>query len=120
MTSKKPMGLMIAVASRKPPDLDEPGGGISKRNNAQEMPEDEREFHDRGGAPKPTPESVVYRTAEQSCGRCEYFGGGNCAFLNQPVNDGDSCKRFEDKREDEQEPEHDAGGMSHEYEEEAG
>jgi len=117
MNQKPKVGLMIAVGGPKePPRLGAPGqrSSLSQRNDAQETPEGEREFHEQGGAARPTPESVNYRTSAETCGRCEYMGqDGQCAFLQMPVEEGDSCNRFESKGEDEG-VEHDAGGMDFE------
>jgi len=76
---------------------------VSERNHEQERPVDEVEFHDKGAAPKPTPESVCYRGAADVCGSCEYFSGGQCSFLAMPVDDGASCSRFEAKTQDQEE-----------------
>lgn len=123
MQPKKGVGIMIAVGRPRggspPPDLDEPGRPLSKRNNEQETPDEEKQFHEQGKAPRATPVSVGYRTESETCRSCEYNGGGECSFLSIPVSDGDSCMRFEAKAEDEESgiAEHDNGGAGNEYEE---
>jgi hypothetical protein len=82
----------------KPPAA--PASETSRENNAQESPSTEAAFHSGGGSPVATPESVNYRTAAETCARCEYMQGAQCLFLQQPVAAGDSCNRFEDKGED--------------------
>ena len=115
---KRPgIGVMIALGrgDSAPPKYkggDGVGSPASMKNDAQETPEGEEEFHG-GGAAKPTPESVNYRTEEESCGNCEYLQGADCRFLGQPVGPGDSCNRFEAKGEDER-GEHAASGMDSE------
>jgi hypothetical protein len=115
MMQKKPgLGVMIAVG-KEPPRLGAPGqkSPVSPRNDQQETPGDEQ--REDSGAVNATPESVNYRTSAETCGRCEYMGqDGSCSFLGIPVEDGDSCNRFEAKGEDNPVAEHDAGGESFE------
>jgi hypothetical protein len=116
---KKPgLAVIIGVGKPKggPPELDAPGRGgsaagkgFSARNQAQENPEEEKGYHEQGQPPAPTPESVGYHTAAEACGNCEYFKGGNCEFLRMPVNEGDWCRRFEDRQEDVEEQGEPAG-----------
>lgn len=74
---------------------------LSERNHAQETPDMEREFHEEGGAPRATPESVGYHDGSETCGSCEYFEqGGKCVFLAMDVDAGGHCQRFEAKTED--------------------
>lgn len=101
----KGFDLMIAVGKggKKPFGAPSPiGGDLSKKNNKQEKPGDEEAYHDRGETPSATPESVCFRTADQTCGNCEYNHDGGCDFLRQAVDAGDSCGRFEAKTEDEE------------------
>lgn len=97
---KKQPGLMVAIGLKDPGPVDKPKGRLSARNNAEETPEEETSYHDRGERPAPTPESVDYRTSQETCGGCEYMNGARCDFLDMEVGEGDSCRRFEAKGED--------------------
>lgn len=77
-----------------------PSGKLSARNDAQETPAGEKAYHETGGAPAPTPESVLYHDSSETCHACEYMNGGQCDFLKMPVDDGGHCQRFEAKSED--------------------
>jgi hypothetical protein len=37
------------------------------------------------------PEAVSFRTAEQQCGQCAYFGEGECSKLQMAVGEQDGC-----------------------------
>jgi hypothetical protein len=50
------------------------------------------------------PEAVSYRTEAETCANCTHMErDGNCARLDMPVGQGDSCNLFEDRGETEEE-----------------
>jgi hypothetical protein len=40
------------------------------------------------------PEAVSFRTAEQTCGTCEFNEEGTCSKLSIPVEDSDGCNLY--------------------------
>jgi hypothetical protein len=87
-------------------------GNLSARNNAQETPDEEISYHEEGGKPAPTPESVLYHGEDERCDGCEYFEDGNCEFLTMAVDSGGHCQRFEAKSEDQNaQPEEEESAM---------
>src|SRR5512146_3261690 len=95
MRKKRPpmpamVGLMLKVGDKSPgpgkePTADAPDDTLSARNNAQETLAEETSYHQQGGAPSATPESVLYHDGLQVCSQCEYMNGGSCDFLKMPV-----------------------------------
>ena len=105
---KKP-GLGVIIDLKGPGPLDrKPGfppkrplpGGLSARNSAQETPAEETGYHEQGERPAPTPESVLYHGEQDRCDGCEYYKVDSCDFLQQPVDAGGHCQRYEAKGED--------------------
>lgn len=120
---KKPALGMMIIESRKPLSAPPKYGAKREAPAAPPAPAPEPEpteqesYHEGGGSIAPTPESVCYRTAAETCGNCEYMQGDQCAFLRQPVGPADSCARFEAKGEDPAIADHDAGGEDFEGDE---
>jgi hypothetical protein len=98
-TMEDDLGDLEEIGAPKPK-----AGRLSARNNAQETSKEETEFHEQGGRPAPTPESVAYHPESERCDGCEYYGGGDCSFLEMPVDAGGHCQRFETAEEDQGQP----------------
>ena len=104
--SAKP-GIMIAVGVSKKPKPGEmpmptmPGKPKTDAMFGKTAPKDDTEndhdLDDGGGIP---PEAVCYRSADQKCGSCTFYEGGQCSQLKMPVEDQAGCNLYDAKGDD--------------------
>lgn len=110
MTPSKKPGIMIAVGvGKKPAGMPMPtmpgkpktDSLFGKSPKPVDATEGDHDLDDGAGIP---PEAVCYRSADQKCGSCTFYDGGQCSQLKMPVEDGAGCNLYDAKGDDDQGP----------------
>ncbi len=94
---KKPdFSLILGMGPKRPPQSGPPDFG--GKSDPEPDPGDPNESAEGETSGAIKPEAVCYRTADQTCGSCEYMqDDGQCSRLMMPVADGDGCNLHEPK-----------------------